>query len=337
MTLVRATLRDWILGSLEPVRDGRMEIGMTAAPDAPLPGCNEFLFLLKPELVLASRFDLALDSVLERIEASGFTAGQVRLFSGAYLARQDLMAAHYGAINRLCRAAKANLSDEARARFQEVFGVAAEDATVWGAFEYLQAHPQLTAESLSDLWLGQPYTKLAGGTYCVQLNGCTPAEYLINGFHPKQLSHFTAPGRVMVAMPLSGDMPWKTARNDFLGATDPAHARAGSLRRVLYERREEWGMDLLRGGMNGIHLSAGPLEGLVELRRFGSGPSTSEGVRSITDFSFGERLTKYFTPARIEWMLGNPDVQWDGKRMSLFDLTEELDPGEAVERLKRIP
>lgn len=337
MTLVRAMLRDWILDSLEPIRDGRMEIAMTAAPDVPLPGCNEFLFLLKPELALATRFDEALDFVFERIEASGLTAGQVRLFSGAYLARHGLMAAHYGAINRLCRAAKANLSDEARATFREVFGVAAEDVPLWGAFEYLQAHPELNAESLSDLWLGQPYAKLASGTYCVRLNGCTPAEYLINGFHPKQLNHFTAHGRVMVAMPLSGDMPWKTARNDFVGATDSARAQTGSLRRVLHERREEWGIDLLRGGMNGVHLSAGPLEGLVELRRFGSNPSTGEGGRPFTDFSFGKLLAKQFTLTRIEWMSGNPDVQWDGKRMSLFDLTEELDPREAVERLKRIP
>jgi len=212
-----------------------------------------------------------------------------------------------------------------------------DGASVLGAFEYLDAHPEMNAESLSELWLSQPYTKLAGGTYCVRIEGRGPVEYLINGFHPKQLAHFTASGRALIAMPLSGDMPWKRARNEFLGATDPANACAGSLRRVLHERREDWGADLLRGGMNGVHLSAGPLEGLVELRRFGSGYSVGERAHPWTNFSFGCLLARHFAPERIEWMSGNPDAQWNGKRVSLFDLTEELDPGEAVERLERIP
>ncbi len=328
--------RDWVLEGLACVRDGGAELVLSAVPEGVPRGRNEYLLLLKPELMLASRFDEALDFILERVVSAGFSLGQARIFSGGYLGRHAIMAAHYGVINRLCRDAGLNLSVVARAKFEGLFGVSVDEGGVLGAFEYLDLHPGMSAGALLELWLSHSYSKLAGGAYVVRLADRTPVEYLVNGFHPEQLAHFTAEGRAMLAVPLFGDMSWKVARGEFLGATDPASAREGSVRRVLHERREVWGADLMRGGMNGVHLSAGPLEALVELRRFGSDQGAGAGECACTDFLFGRQLAAHFSPERIGWMMGNPDVVVDGKKMSLFDLTEEQEPDEAVAILKRV-
>ena len=298
-------------------------------------GRHEFQFFIKPELAMATRFEDALDLILERIPAFDLTIGSVKVLSGAYLAQHDIMAAHYGVINRLCRDAAGNLPQAARAEFLKRFGCPVEGARVMGAFEYLAAHPETDTTALQTLWLSRECVKLGGGAYCVRLPEDEGGVYLVNGFHPRQLEHFTAPGRAIVTMALQGELSWKTARNVFLGATDPLRAEEGSLRRVLHERRAALGADAMTGGMIGVHLSAGPLEGLAELRRFsGDAP---DHAHTMNNYVFGRALSAHFSAPAIVGLLNNPDVDFEGKRISVFDLTEEADSEEALERLRAVP
>jgi len=73
-------------------------------------------------------------------------------------------------------------------------------------------------------------------------------------------------------------------------------------------------------------MSAGPLEGMVEVQRF-------FGVK-LENTAFGQALKKAgFTHEQIEQLAKNPTLDHSGKRVSAFDLTEEKDTAEAVKLL----
>ena len=61
-----------------------------------------------------------------------------------------------------------------------------------------------------------------------------------------------------------------------------------------FVNKEKFGLDEVSASQNGFHLSAGPVEGLVELMRYGSDFSTGE-IKKPSDFSFGKELLRVFS------------------------------------------
>jgi len=187
---------------------------------------------------------------------------------------------------------------------------------------------------LDCLWQNSENLKLASGTYVEKLRIDQEVVYVLNAFHPKQLRHFTEPGRSIVLFNISGDRPWKEARESFAGATDPRKAVEGSLRRLLMERKVELGIPDVSQSFNGIHLSAGPVEALIELHRFDTDHSSPEGEADFKDFSFGKELIRTFGEIP-EALLNNETLEVDGKSITVFDLTENLDSDEALLLLQK--
>ena len=192
------------------------------------------------------------------------------------------------------------------------------------------------ALSLDLVWQNIETKKLAGGTYCEVLKLDNETVHLINGFHGRQLEHFTEHGRSIVVFTLSGNLSWADARGKFIGATNPSAAHPGSLRRTFLDRKEELGLAEVSQGVNGVHLSAGPVEALIELSRYNSNFSDKAKSKTFTDFSFGKQLQANFTPAQVETILANGNVDVNGKATSVFDLTEEKDSDEAIAILKKL-
>jgi hypothetical protein len=120
----------------------------------------------------------------------------------------------------------------------------------------------------------------------------------------------------------------------FAGTTIPSNAVDGSLRHTLLERREAYGIPLVTQSYNGIHLSAGPLEAMVELQRFDSDHSDGPDSAPYTDYAFGKRLEQAMGVIPDE-LVHNKKLEVDGKKISVFDLTEDVDTEEAVKLLKR--
>ena len=87
--------------------------------------------------------------------------------------------------------------------------------------------------------------------------------------------------------------------------------------------------------MNGVHLSAGPVEGLVELIRYNSDFSSQNGIKNISDYSFGRALKSEFTEEQINRIMSNEDLIIENTKVSIFDLTEEKNSDEAIESLKK--
>jgi len=299
---------------------------------------HEFLFFIKPEITLPSekiKLDEILSCIFEKIHSFDFYIDNIRLLSASYIKEYDIIAHHYGVINHLSLNAKEHILPEAAEHFESVYAKRINEVKLIGGNEYLQAHPDYTADSLDRLWQNSVSVKLAPGTYCAEIKNEYGKIYLINGFHPKQLNHFTEKGRSIVAFTLSSDIDWKNARNDFIGKTNPADAKEGSLRHELYENTSKYGLDIVSSSQNGCHLSAGPVEGLVELIRYNSDRLRGD-LKKAEDFRFGRKLLTIFDDIRINAILDNHLVNHNGHKLSVYDLTEEKNEDEALQLLKEV-
>ncbi|MBN1143656.1 MAG: hypothetical protein JXA72_04510 [Bacteroidales bacterium] len=297
---------------------------------------HEFLFFAKPEITLHIE-SINLKSILEmmfnKLVQYKLTVKDIRLLGASYLEKYDIISRHYGVINALSRKPMDYLSPEALEKFKEAFGLDHKDAKILGSLELLQQYNDFTPSSVDELWQNSKSVKLAGGTYCAPVEIEGEQVFLINGFHPKQLMHFTEEGRSIIAFTLTGNLDWAVARNNFIGKTNPAEAITGSLRNDLLVNREHYGLSSVSSSQNGFHLSAGPVEGLVELMRYCSDYSIKK-LRNPEDFVFGRELKRLFDDSKIRMICNNQVVTHNGKRINTFDLTEEKNSETALQLLK---
>ncbi|MEM6631167.1 MAG: hypothetical protein AAF694_15910 [Bacteroidota bacterium] len=300
-------------------------------------GKNEFLFFIKPEITLADdsiQLSQLLEVILSSVQENGLDIINAQVLSAQYLEQHNIIAQHYGVINKLANDAVGAMSDGAKSKFASLYGSGVEEANVLGGFEVLKAYPDFNATTLEYLWQNVGSEKLAGGTYSIKVSFDGKEVFIVDGFHPRQLEHFTAKGRSIVVFTLVGDIDWEKARQEFIGATNPQKAHENSLRRNFLDHKSTYGLAEVSQGSNGVHLSAGPIEGLVELIRYNSNFETQD-LKNYQDFAFGKQLAAHFSPEQVEDILNNVDVEVDGKKVSVFDLTEEKNSEESLELLKQ--
>lgn len=73
----------------------------------------------------------------------------------------------------------------------------------------------------------------------------------------------------------------------------------------------------------------------MELQRFFQGQDGKD--LSVEEFSFGKQLKAAgFTEEQIQAFVENKDFTFDGKTLSAFDGTEELDAAEAIKVLRSV-
>jgi hypothetical protein len=168
-------------------------------------------------------------------------------------------------------------------------------------------------------------SRLGAGTYAGQVRIDGSTVVILNGFHPRQLSFFTAPDAVCAFLHGSSPTDWEVLRTQLIGATDPSQAAAESLRGILYADPASFGLSTVNSNFNGVHMSAGPLEGLGELDRFFG------EVQQVTDWSFARTLAAAgASPDAVLELLENPVIETDGERGTAFDLTEGVNPEPAA-------
>lgn len=336
MDMNKAEITGTITKAIEASRKGGIKYQVLYKQEPETRHAHEFLFFIKPEITLledAAKLSAVLHMALEKMDAFGMRITDIRLMTATYLEKYDIIAQHYGVINALSRNPAQFLSTEARDKFKTLFGKTVEEAGVTGSLQFMQQHPGFDAFAVEKLWQSGPSSKLAGGTYCARLEFEGKEMYMINGFHPTQLIHFTSPGRCIVAFTLTGNTAWAEARNAFIGKTNPAEAMPGSLRNELLVRKEAFGLDEVSSSRNGFHLSAGPVEGLVELIRYCSDLSAGT-YEKPGNFAFGRQLLSVFPPAEVDRICTNPMVNINNGTVSIFDLTEEKNSDAALALLR---
>ena len=170
--------------------------------------------------------------------------------------------------------------------------------------------------------------KLQDGLKVARVRMVGEDEYfLINGFYEGMRQAYVAKNASVTAYIVqfnAAKCSWAKFRGDLIGTADPEKAPKQSLRFLLLHKWKELEMTQRPDhGMNGIHASAGPIEGLLE--------RTIWFGKKVEEDPFGQSLLrKNISRETIEYMMKNPYIKQNGDTDSLFCLTENLDETAAV-------
>ncbi|MCC5849379.1 MAG: hypothetical protein JJU29_14955 [Verrucomicrobia bacterium] len=300
------------------------------------PNEHQFVLFLKPEATAVHdgvNLGAVLDLVLDHLKDFGVSIHAARALPAAYLDHHAILDQHYGVINRISKLGVEALTDDALNKLNEVFAKElSEGALIMGGHQFLKAQPEISPLALSTMNDNIGTTKLAGGSYAMRLNVLGQTYILLNPFHAYQLVPFTTPGRAILVFECRSTRDWSDLRVKLTGATNPAKAEPGSIRAALRKNKDALGMKEVNQGANGVHLSAGPLEGMVELQRFFTDHDSGKAM-AWDETAFGTLLLRKLNRDDVARLAQNPNIEVDGKMVSAFDLTEEINAPQAMERL----
>ena len=249
---------------------------------------NELLMFVKPEITeLGPLAEKALGYLQQKLVQWDCKIGALVLLGPAYMARHRLIENHYGLINHYSRLGLAGLSTMDREKFVEWQRRSGNvDLEVLGAHQLLQRDPTVSADDLLRWHDGsKEKVRVANGAYMAidSVNGADVG--VLNGFHPAQLRHFYQSPAPILAFTLVTRSPWAVLRSEMVGATDPAKAVPGSIRRQFNDDPGLFHLSDVNNSRNAVHLSAGPIEGAAEIRRYFQDWDTSGSGALETNFS----------------------------------------------------
>lgn len=300
------------------------------------PGIHQFVLFLKPEVTLRRQGALpgVLELTLDALKSFDVEVGAVRILRGDYLAGHRIMDQHYGVLNAISKSGRSAISPSAEIRLTELYAdELAQGAEVLGGHQFLEQQPEFSALALSTFSDNLGGSKLGGGTYAFPLTVKGARYILLNAFHAYQLEPYCKPENAIVVMDCRSPRAWADLRQKLAGATDPLKALEGSLRNRLLRNQQSLGLADVSQGSNGIHLSAGPLEGMVELKRFLSDPDSDE-ILDWRDLNFARILqARGLSAQQIDALAANPLLPTEEGQESAFDLTEEMNTDDAATAL----
>lgn len=291
------------------------------------PADNQFVIFSKPELgrLEGDHLDAAWDLFAGAFAAHGVSVHRTKILTGAELEHSEVMQQHYGVINQISRLGRPALTEAAEQALTELYPDVIADAEVLGGHQFLARYPAFSPFSLAMLFSNASVGRLGPGTYACLVTLDGTSTVILNGFHPRQLSFFTADDTVCAFLYASSPTRWEVLRSEMIGATDPAKADAGSIRGRLRAEPAAYGLSSVNSNFNGVHMSAGPLEGLGELDRFFG------EVQDLADWGFARALVAAGADsAEVAALVANPVIEADGTRGTAFDLTEGVNAGPAA-------
>jgi hypothetical protein len=294
---------------------------------------NELLLFVKPEIFMVkdvAQMEAALDLVFTKLAEFGAVVSGIAVVGGKVLEEAEIMNRHYGYINRLSRFASQMVDAEDRQKIAGALEIPTLDGiTVYGGHEYLKAHPGEDCFDLDTLWFTKKSVKIRSGFYVQRYNKNNEDFILVNGFHPAQLMHFTDPTHRILLVLIHADTPWATLRNEMVGATFPEKAVPHSIRGTLYAHAEAFGLGTVSIANNGVHLSAGPFEGLFEINNF-FGKILDLDIEKQQPLLLKKMLAAGLPMQTALKALENPNVSESPKPIDLFTATEDVESDDAV-------
>lgn len=294
---------------------------------------NELLLFVKPEIFMVedtAHVEAALNLVFGKLAEFDAHVDGVAIVGGKVLEEAEIMNRHYGFINRLSRFASQMIDADDKQKIADALGIATiDDYAIYGGHEYLQAFPNDDPFTLDTLWFTKKSIKIRSGFYVQSYRKHGADFLLVNGFHPAQLFHFTDSTHRIVLVLVHSDTAWGTLRNAMVGATFPEKAVPNSIRGTLYAHPDDYGLGSVSIANNGVHLSAGPFEGLFEINNF-FGHILDLDVRKQPPLILKKMLAAGLSMEDALKALDNPIVTEMPKPTDLFTATEDVDTDAAV-------
>jgi len=292
------------------------------------PAKNSAFVFIKPDALN----DQVKALVEQKLKGAGISILEEGVTTGEEIEEKKLVDQHYYSIASKATLMKPDELNIPKDKFKEFASVDWEDALEMGwVFNALDAceYLEVTPDELEKLW-GEAkkgatgWVKLAGGVQCARLvvAGKDPV-FVFNGFFMSMRAKFVRPGPCIhwyIVEWDPKDLTWADFRCKLLGATNPAEAEEGSLRRQLMDEWQALGMASQPTiGENGIHASASPFEAFVERCNWRS--------HQLGEDPFGELLLDAGFPENtLQAWRRDPQVTIArNKTGSLFDQLEDLD------------
>lgn len=313
-------------------------VGLAAAAWKALPsglqmedGKNSAFVFIKPHAATEPTKAL----VESELQAKGFKILTQGTLTGDTIDSNQYIDQHYYSI-----ASKATLLEPSQLnvpadKFKGQFNIGWQEALDKGlVYNAKQAKEKLgiTDDELDALWAKSKKAgtmiKFGGGFYC----GLVEGMYVFNGFFMSMRSKYTGSAKIHYYVVEWSQMEtsWGDFREKVLGPTDPASAPADSLRGKIAAQWKSLGLAAeCDVGDNGVHASASPFEALAE--------RTNWLEMSIESDAFGRALLAAGIPEATikEWSV-DPQVSFEGKKQSLFDLLEDLDSAACIAKCVEI-
>ncbi len=295
---------------------------------------NELLFFCKPDCFLDKnkkdflKIAKMIDDKFREYEV--YPSGGI-LYSGKALAEHNIMNRHYGFINKLSLHASEIITKEEKDIMCKTLNVSEKDVSFLGGHEFLKKYPQFDDLSIKPFWLAKESYKLRSGFYYQLYSVNNDEVVLINGFHPPQLKHYTAPDRQILLMILHTNTDWEKVKNEMTGNTFPEKSSPNSIRGKLFFNPDEYKTHSMNVSNNYVHMSAGPFEALYEINNFFA--PIDELDFKITDTNIGLRLEK--NVPLLEKILENPILDLKEPE-DLFTFTENMNTSIALESIQKI-
>ena len=290
---------------------------------------NQALVFVKPH---------AVNDAVKKIVTEGLEKNKIRILSSGEVHAEKIdsdkiIDKHYATIARYAMewsAEKLPVPEDTQEKFKSTFGVAwktlLEEGKILNASEAAAKLGGISASELTEKWKSNTERmKLAPGLYVTKFQ----AEdiYVINGFYLLNREKFTKTGAVVSWYTVEWneeDLPWVDFRAKVIGPTNPEQAPPESLRGIIFKEWSSLGLsEQPNVSDNGVHASAGPLEGLVERM-------TWVGA-TLNDDAFAKRLKDAGADmSLIEQWLGNIVATIDGNTAPIFDLLEDKQSTDVV-------
>lgn len=292
---------------------------------------NEFLIFFKPEIFLGDKENQIkrVGIMLEMIKKYDVDIDGMIAVAGPYIEEKGIMASHYGFINQLSNNASKLITEDDKKKMSELLGESIDTLPILGGHEVLKEFPDFNPITLDNFWFTKKSIKVKGGMYFQKFNHNERDFILVDGFHPAQLAYFTNIHHKVLLLIGHSKTDWKILRGDLIGSTFPEKADPSSIRGILYTKSNELGLGKVDIAANGIHLSAGPFEGMSEIANF-VGKSLNKDL--LMETTTAKALVKVgLNKDQIYTISQNPTITTvDGKMKDIYGLTEDMNFTEAI-------
>lgn len=299
-------------------------------------GTNAAFVFVKPHAVNPKVIAL----VKEKFAACGIKVTGEGTFDAATIDKNGYIDNHYGAIaNKAVQVTPdtLNVPPKGKADFEKMFGVKWDDVIAQG--KVYNAKDACEKLGIDGMGLDKEWSKLKRGTNLVKFGGGFYAGkvgdiWVMNGFYMSMRSDYCTPPASIAWMTVewpAGALSWEDFRGEVLGATNPSEAPVGSVRRTILDDYKKLGLkDKPDTGNNGVHASASPFEALAERMNW-TGANMEDDI-------FGSAMLAAGIPASVigAWTK-DPQVEYEGKKASLFDLLEDMNASDCLAKAIKFP
>ncbi|MFE7741635.1 hypothetical protein [Nocardia sp. NPDC057455] len=292
---------------------------------------THFVTLVKPEVL---RTDTAVDAMAEVVrvlEAADVAILRCALMPAKEFGELGFLLRHYPRLHRIATDGPSGLCSDAKRELVSLLA-RSEASFAVGAFQAGAYDTILSATTLEARCREAGIHKLGSGSYAsvIELNGVPIA--VLNGFVPALTSSYLDPTALVGLIECHSYREIADLRADVLGALNPDAAKVNSLRGALGALGRKYGVDLSEG-RNGVHLSAGHLEGMFQCWQYFAA-ADGHGLEST---ALGRSLDDRGTPmAAVAALADDRNLREDSeKTVAPFGATEDLSRDAVVDRVRR--